>query len=163
MINTTGVKVIDDHRTNIVKIIDNMYVVITSGKYEQSIIVNVLNQLLKESEIEFSLEEYFLERVHYPGVIEQKSNHFEIVTKIKMYINEFSVEVNDINKIKEVFSFLNEWYTKHMMEEDNKITHYLEIIKHIKQNRIDIFEIDIVNIIDDIYDKYTNNYFSKGI
>lgn len=162
MINTTGVKVIDDHRTNIVKTIDSMYSLIINKKYEQKALASVLKELLVESEIEFKLEEYFLKEIHYPKLEDQIKEHKEVIEKVKNFICEFEDGIKEIEKINEVFSFLNELYTKHMIEEDRKIKHYMEILKHIKQNKIDVFKIDIVNIIDDIYDKYSNNYFSKG-
>jgi hemerythrin-like metal-binding protein len=112
---------IDDHHQTLVRLINELYDAVVDGKGDEIISV-VLPELINYTMYHFFAEEEYMVKYTYSGYLEHKSEHAQLIDQTLALYERYNdgVKISD-----EVFNFLKEWLTNHILVSDIKLGHYL--------------------------------------
>ena len=97
------------------EVIHNEYI---PDKYDQ--IMQVLSELKEYTEMHFSDEEAYMERIHYEGLPSQRLAHEVFVDKLAAIYME-DLDENQESSLEELITFLLGWLKNHIMMSDKLI------------------------------------------
>jgi hemerythrin len=118
----TGIDFVDEEHRKLFEIIeqanDLIHEQLLHDKYDE--IVHVITQLREYTELHFSDEEAYMERIGYEGITLQRYAHHSFIERLK----EIDLEVMDDNQqayLEELVDFLLEWLIHHIQKMDKQI------------------------------------------
>jgi len=114
---SVGIQEIDEQHQILIKLINNLYHSIIK-RTENEVIYDILNELVQYTVVHFAVEESLMRIFNYPGYDEHKKHHEDLKQQVidlqtKVWDNESSVSM-------ELFKFLKDWLTKHILMDDKK-------------------------------------------
>lgn len=124
----TGIELVDDEHRRLFEIIketnDLINTVYVHDKYDE--IMQLLAQLRQYTEIHFSDEEAFMEKIGYPELPSQKQAHAAFVEKlVDIDLNELDeIDDNQQEYLAKLVDFLLGWLSNHILVADKKIGEY---------------------------------------
>ncbi|MCK5032280.1 MAG: hemerythrin family protein [Calditrichia bacterium] len=119
---SVNIKEIDDQHKKLIEIINNLFIAMLEGK-AQDIINKTVDELINYAEYHFSTEENYFEKHNYPGFHSHKIQHSYYKDEILNYKQEL---LNGKSTVPtDVFNFLKDWLTEHIMNSDKKYSKYL--------------------------------------
>ncbi|MCL5004743.1 MAG: bacteriohemerythrin [Patescibacteria group bacterium] len=118
---SVGVKEIDTQHQKIFELINQLYNAIVNSR-EKQIINSVINDLIDYANYHFSTEESYFAKFHYPDKDLHEQKHLEYRKKVNEF-KENSAQNNEALS-QEVLTFLEKWWTNHVIEIDKKYTKF---------------------------------------
>lgn len=127
---------IDDYNIG-VAIIDNQHKKLagTITKLQDSLSTDYVNRQMAETlkfivsytQHHFSAEEEFMQSINYPDLNQQIKLHQKLIADVKLTL----IKIKNKEQINpgDLIKFLMNWLTKHILEEDLKIRHYIKDAK----------------------------------
>ena len=122
---SVGIDIIDEQHKKLIAIINELCVA-QQQSTSQTIISEILDELVDYTNYHFSYEEKMLEERKYPDLGDQMDEHKEFVTKIATLHFE-KVEGNLLISIK-TLDYLKDWIINHILGSD------MEYAKYFKEN-----------------------------
>jgi hemerythrin-like metal-binding protein len=110
-----GIEPIDEQHKVIVRLMNELFEVIRTGK-DGLEIKGVFVELLKYSNYHFSLELRLFERYHYEGEAAHRREHEHFIERIKdLMVSDY---LTDRNVPLETLHYLRSWFRDHMLKTD---------------------------------------------
>jgi len=122
-----GVEEVDKQHQHLFKLLNRMYDSVVTGA-EQSILNEVLTELIDYTVYHFSCEERLFKEHDYPGYDIQKKQHDVLTKQVFELQTEFREGSATISH--EVLNFLNDWLVHHIVGSDLKFAKYLNSKKY---------------------------------
>ena len=125
----TGIKQVDDEHKRLFEIIretnDLIHEELLHDKYDE--IMRLLTELRDYTEFHFHDEEVLMERIHYPGLAEQKRAHTAFVERlVEIDLSELDdMDDNQQEYLLGLIDFLLSWLSNHILGSDKKIGDYI--------------------------------------
>lgn len=119
---STGVQQFDDEHHKIVELINDMFEMMRD-KNDQAAVEKLLSEVITYTEYHFDNEEKILDERGYPELTQHKKEH----EKLKAEVINFKEKLNNDfdNSYRELYKFLREWLTNHILECDMKYSEHL--------------------------------------
>ena len=117
----TGNKVIDHQHRQIIDLIDRL-IAIEASEENEELIGDTLNQLMRYTQEHLTYEEKLMQAHNYPGLNEHKAAHREFRKRVARFCDEARSSKPDV--LREILTYLIEWWVYHITEEDKKIAGY---------------------------------------
>lgn len=124
---SVGVNILDSQHKEIIKLINELYDSMKSGK-TQNVIQGIVNSLEIYAEYHFQTEEELLEKTGYKEIENHKKFHNEYVNELVLLKNQV-FEGSTISINFTLTNFLSNWWNNHILIEDMK---YVKIMKEKK-------------------------------
>ena len=119
---SVNINEIDEQHKKLIKLINNLFNAMLEGK-AQEIINKTVDDLIDYTEYHFTTEENYFENHSYPGFHNHKIQHSYFKDEILIFKNEL---LNGKSTVPmDVFNFLKDWLTEHIMNSDKKYSKYL--------------------------------------
>ena len=115
-------KGIDSQHQKIIEIYNRLFTAMKKGEAE-SILREILGELVDYSVYHFKLEEELMAKVNFPGTKAHKKTHQYFCSKIEEFKHNFDNETEYISL--ELIEYLKDWITMHILKEDKKYGSYL--------------------------------------
>lgn len=116
-----GIEEIDFEHKIFVKIIQKIERAIIEKK-DESYINRLVQELKKYASFHFQSEENMMVEIKYPHLISHKLQHEHLLSQLQLVIVKVEIGEQDIRELPE---FLLNWFKKHTLEEDKKLSKYL--------------------------------------
>ncbi len=110
---------LDKQHRQIIVLVNEMIDVATAGGSKGELL-RLLMVVMNASERHFAMEESLLERVHYPGIDQQREEH----NRYNESLSGLMCSI-DSGAISHAIGFLAEWWREHIFEEDMAYASYL--------------------------------------
>ena len=117
-----NIDIIDSEHQKLIGIINKLYENFRV-KDKDALIKQLLKELWDYANVHFKREESKFEKYNYPEIDKHKEQHQIFMNKIKEVENDFLK--GKINMFDQA-SFLNKWFTNHILVEDKKYAKYFE-------------------------------------
>jgi len=117
----TGNDMIDNDHKGLIKLYNRIVSIVEKKQFDKSL-VNVLTELTHYSVMHFKNEEDWMQEMNYPGFEDHQMEHKDFVYKIVMFNMSFD-ETNE-QMFNDIFSFLKDWVSRHVVSEDKEIVKY---------------------------------------
>ncbi|HOK09303.1 MAG TPA: bacteriohemerythrin [Candidatus Hydrogenedens sp.] len=114
---------IDAQHQNLVKILNQLYESIHSGK-DKDIIPKTLMEMINYSIIHFRTEEKLMIQHKYPDYDKHKEKHEYFIEEIKKFT--FEIQKGNLEIANTIASFLKDWLTTHIQETDSAYGPFLK-------------------------------------
>lgn len=121
----TGIKAIDEEHERLFDIINEAYTLVEEQYNENAYddIMHVLDALEEYTQYHFSHEEEYMEKIHYPGLEEQRRAHTGFLERLaEKDLGE--IEENHQQFLEEMLDFLYSWLSHHILGMDQNIGKY---------------------------------------
>jgi len=117
-----GISQLDEHHRHLVDILNNIYDCYQDENHE-TVLENVLEELLKYTQYHFSAEEQLMQDTNYPARREHTMEH-DMFTR---QIAQFEQDLFDGKGLLalEMIQFLGTWLLRHIIDVDKKFGIYL--------------------------------------
>ena len=117
---SVGIVSFDKDHKHLINLINKIEL---SGKNKDTrrVIFQVFEEIFEYVLVHFEHEETAFKKYDYPGLIEHRQIHNEIINKVKDLEKQ-----KDIISPDSIIAFLKSWIKHHIMEEDKKYTTYLK-------------------------------------
>lgn len=125
---SVGVTSIDDQHKVLFRNADQLFEAGKSGKSKE-IIGQMLDFLDKYTKQHFHDEEVYMESIHYPGLMEQKTAHKNFIAELTKLKKEYATSGGNISLIINANQMVVDWLTKHISIMDKKIGTYAQSLK----------------------------------
>ena len=113
---------IDKQHKKLIEIINNLFNAMLEGS-AQEIINKTVDELINYADYHFSTEENYFDRHNYPGFHNHQIQHSFYKDEILQFKKEL---LNGKSTVPmEVFNFLKDWLTEHIMNSDKNYSKYL--------------------------------------
>lgn len=122
---SVGVRELDEQHKHLFSIISKLAAK-TDAIVSDEIVDEVLNEMREYADVHFALEESMMLRASYTETEEHRKRHFEFKQTMVRFC--FDVASHKRDTPETIRSYLNEWWTKHIIEEDQAYSETL--IKH---------------------------------
>lgn len=120
-----GIDLIDkDHKT-LIKLINELRTA-TQYKVDDSLIDNIMEQLINYTKYHFDREEYLMRHNNYPDYENHKKLHEDMIKKMSECVHKY--KSNPDNTIDDALKFLTDWLIKHIKGSDREYIPYLKDI-----------------------------------
>jgi hemerythrin len=114
---SVGVKSIDEQHTVLFETINDLHAAMMKGQ-ARSVIGDLLSGLLVYTRDHFSAEEEMLDSAQYPGLHQHKILHRLLTEQVEDFVAR--QKRGEITLSQDVSSFLSEWLTTHIQNEDQQ-------------------------------------------
>jgi len=111
----------DDHHRRLVKLINELHTAM-SEKRGQTVVGNILKNLIEYTKYHFSEEERLMKKYNYKDYTEHKAEHDAFIKKIND-MHERAAK-NDSFVTIELRSFLKDWILKHILVSDKNYSKF---------------------------------------
>lgn len=116
-----GIPIIDEQHRAIVSTINTYHYFYSRGK-EETVLKPTLITLNQYTKTHFITEESIIEQTDYPDVLNHKTLHSDLITRMRMIVIEAVQENNAPN----VLHFLKSWWLSHIRIEDVKYAPFVK-------------------------------------
>jgi hemerythrin len=113
---------IDAEHKVFVKIIQKIQHAI-EGQAEKKYLERLVLELLKYAEFHFCSEENVMLEIGYPEILDHKEKHEKLLAELRNLIFAFGFDKHETH---ELVDFLIGWFMNHTIEEDKKLSNYVE-------------------------------------
>jgi hemerythrin len=113
---------IDGQHQGLVELVNDLYAAM-SGRRGRTAVNRILIGLTEHTKAHFSYEEQQMERVAYPGILQHKAFHCELLEEIERYVNAWSYDQSA--DVVELAAFLKDWLLDHIGNTDRPLAEYL--------------------------------------
>lgn len=118
-----GVEAMDLQHKTIIELINTLYNEIRNEESEQSN-DKILEEMANYAEKHFKEEETLLETSKYPDLDNHKAIHQQYRDSLKSLVEKS--KNSDDTAMKDVYTFLRQWWTQHIMTEDQEYGKFLK-------------------------------------
>jgi len=118
----TGVDQFDQEHHKLVELINGMFEA-TRDKSELKTVEKLLDELVAYTGYHFDNEEKAMESVDYPGFAEHKKEHDKLKAEAVNFKTKLAEDLE--NGTRNLYRFLREWLTEHILECDMKYREHL--------------------------------------
>ena len=118
---SVGVIEFDSQHQVLIKLINDLNDAMLHGK-GKAMVGTIIVELRKYTVSHFSYEEKVLERIGYPDLAKQKTEHKSFVDDILKF--EAEVENGGLGLSVNVMNFLSDWLRRHILGEDSKYSNF---------------------------------------
>lgn len=120
---SVGIQEIDDQHQNLINIINKLFKAMLAGK-AQKIINEIVDELIEYADYHFDTEEKYFDQHGYPDSHQHTLQHSFYKDEILLFKKEI---LNGKSTVPmQVFNFLKDWLTNHIMKSDKKYAEFLE-------------------------------------
>jgi hemerythrin len=119
---SVGIEEIDEQHKNLIALINKAIRVLpdTSGKKES---LEIVEGLLEYAEVHFKTEEKYFKQFNYP----KAEKHIKIHKQFVSEVLDFKMRLDKGEKISYLLlNYVEEWFEKHLLDEDMKYKIYFE-------------------------------------
>lgn len=109
----TGLDNIDNHHRHLIEILNRSYM---AYKYSNCNISPIIDELIEYTTYHFNAEELIMYMYFYPKLNNHKEEHIKFLNKVMVFKNDLKLEKQTLSA--EIFTFLAQWVTQHIMESD---------------------------------------------
>lgn len=113
---------IDQQHKYLINLLNELFDAMIKGKAD-SIINEVVDSLIEYSNFHFSVEEKYFDDYEYPGAEHHKLAHVFFIDEVKNFKKEIGEGRKTVSV--DVFNYLKDWLTDHIMVSDKKYSKYL--------------------------------------
>jgi len=113
---------IDEQHKYLIKLINQLFEAMIEGE-AYKILNDIINKLIEYSEYHFNEEENLLEKNGYSESEAHKLTHKYFIDEINNFKNEIADGKTTLSI--EVFNFLKDWLTDHILKTDQKYSRFL--------------------------------------
>lgn len=121
----TGIDEIDLQHKTFVKLINRLSIV-QNYNNKKAVAVRLLAEIEKYAQYHFVSEENIMFLTKYPAMERQQQAHEALLNEYSYRMQNY---LNDKGTIEDVIRFLEGWFARHTVEEDKKISSFVETIK----------------------------------
>ena len=119
---SVNIEEIDNQHKKLIDLINELFSAMLDGN-AQKIIDKTVNDLIDYTDYHFTTEENYFENHSYPGSHNHKIQHSYFKDEILIFKNEL---LNGKTTVPmDVFNFLKDWLTEHILNSDKKYSKYL--------------------------------------
>ena len=119
---SVNIEEIDNQHKKLIDLLNELFSAMLDGK-AQKIIDKIVNDLIEYTDYHFTTEENYFENHSYSGFHNHKIQHSYFKDEILIFKNEL---VNGKSTVPmDVFNFLKDWLTEHILNSDKKYSKYL--------------------------------------
>ncbi len=120
---SVGIESIDNDHKKLLSMTNQLQ---TAAQYstDDSMIENILNDMMYYTQYHFSREESLMQQCNYPGLDDHKRLHKAMITQISKFIDEYRIEKT--KTIDDVTQFLKTWWINHINGNDQDYSPYLK-------------------------------------
>lgn len=119
---SVGIKEIDDQHKGLFDIINDLYEAIKLNKNKE-ILSDIINKLVKYTEVHFDAEELLMSLYKYPDLEEHKRLHGKFTSKVIEFRDNFNPTT--LMTSLEVMEFLKQWWMHHVLDTDKQYSPFL--------------------------------------
>ena len=119
---SVNIKDIDDQHKCLIDLINQLHDAMQEGQ-GRGILERVLVELIWYVQIHFSTEEKYMQNNDYPGYLDHKFEHDNLIEKVTELKKQY--ENGNRGLTIEVSMFLNNWLQKHILGSDKAFAPYL--------------------------------------
>ena len=119
---SVGIKEIDEQHKGLFDIINELYEAIKRNKNKE-ILTDIINKLVKYTEVHFDAEELLMSLYKYPELDEHKKQHGKFTAKIIEFRDNFNPTT--LMTSLEVMEFLKQWWMHHVLDTDKQYSPFL--------------------------------------
>lgn len=116
---SVGVFEIDNQHKGLVKLINKLYDAMTYGQANK-ILREIIQELVKYTQIHFATEEKYFEKFDYEESDDHIQEHQKFIEAVAKFKEGF--EAGNIVLSVDIFKFLKNWLTNHILGSDKKFT-----------------------------------------
>lgn len=120
---SVGVKLFDNDHKELISLANRLHDSITVGS-QQSVLLPILNELLKYTIFHFGREEGMMLQYAYPAYEKHKAEHDALVEKVQDYHNQVLAGKTSISL--SLIGFLKDWLVNHIMVSDKEYRAFFE-------------------------------------
>ena len=128
---SVGIKLIDEQHMELIKLTNKLFVsCLMDQERSKKTFMNTIHEVVDYVGYHFGTEEKIMERVHYPGMAQHKSEHVEFVEFVRVVLSK--VEDYTAGKVRTPLAFvyfLRDWVLNHIAYSDKKMVGYLVALK----------------------------------
>jgi hemerythrin-like metal-binding protein len=119
---SVNVAVIDAQHKKLMELINQLYEAMKVGQ-GQSAVPQTLDELVKYTSQHFAAEERLMEIHGYPGLLRHRGQHLELLRQVEARRRE--LESGNGHLAVDLMMFLNDWLSRHVLEEDKQYAPFL--------------------------------------
>ncbi|MBU1046503.1 bacteriohemerythrin [Patescibacteria group bacterium] len=121
--NSVGVKELDEHHQNLVKIANKLYDFTRTNVKDRNKLIELLNELVNFSKYHHSIEEKYFKKFNYEHIERHTKEHEKFFVNMNALIKKIEDPKSDFSQTTfEVLDYLEDWYLNHLNDEDKKYT-----------------------------------------
>lgn len=120
---SVGVKKIDDQHKALVKLLNDLFDAMSVGK-ANDVLGEIINKMANYAQLHFSTEEKYFDDFDYEFSEEHKNEHRKFIEEVAGFKKGF--DAGNIVLSMEVFQFLKNWLTRHILVSDHKYVRYFK-------------------------------------
>ena len=117
----TGVELMDEQHRRLVEIYNKLDEASMRGRAHKQM-DEILADLIGYTDHHFSAEEALMEEAGYPDLAIHRSEHRQLIEKVRRFRRKLDLGMERINR--PVMKFLNYWLTHHIRGSDNTFARY---------------------------------------
>lgn len=114
----------DNQHKKLIEIINELFIHFNNGN-AQEIILQILDKMVNYSILHLTSEEKYLKEIDYPYIEEHKLMHNSYKQQIILFRNKIRSDNDEVHY--ELFNYLKDWWTNHILEEDMKYFDFMSI------------------------------------
>jgi len=114
---SVGVPIFDAHHKELVKMLNELHDAMKSGQ-GNDVIGNILNRLASYTIAHFGAEESKMSLHNYPGAVQHKKEHADLVAQLKDFQQKF--QSGRLGLSIQLLNFLRDWLVNHINGTDMK-------------------------------------------
>ena len=119
---SVGVQSIDNQHTLLIDTLNELHAAMMKGQ-ARAVAGDILKKLVEYTRDHFAAEEAMMESAKYPALASHQLAHRELTKKVEEYLGR--LEGGDITLGIHLMSFLSDWLTNHIQDEDRKLAAFL--------------------------------------
>ncbi|MGO9317367.1 MAG: bacteriohemerythrin [Terracidiphilus sp.] len=112
---SVGVQKIDSQHTILFDILNELHAAMMKGQ-AQKVTGLLLHKLADYTHIHFSAEEAMMAAANYPGLVDHKLKHRDLIKQVEDYVLRY--DKGDIALNVKLLDFLRDWLTNHIQKVD---------------------------------------------
>jgi len=114
----------DFQHKKLIDIINELFIHFNKGNAQEKSL-SILDRMVNYSFLHLDKEEEYLKKIDFPYIDEHKTMHNSYKQEIILFRNKIRSGNKDVHY--EIFNYLKEWWTNHILEEDMKYFDYMSI------------------------------------
>jgi len=118
---SVGVQKLDDQHKNIINLVNELHKATGISSCDQTL-HDIMDKMCKYASDHLDYEESLLKEIDYPEFDDHQKGHRKYIEAVADYAIDATLE--DFAIPDKLLTFLNEWWLKHILEEDMKYKPY---------------------------------------
>ncbi len=114
---SVGVKTMDGQHTRLFDMLNELHAAMMKGQTD-GLTGKLLNKLVNYTKEHFRAEEAMMAASRYPGIERHRAKHRELTKQVEAFVTKFEKGEGMVNI--QLMSFLRDWLTTHIQQEDKE-------------------------------------------